>query len=287
MSRGVLIFAFNSRDVDYALMSIVSGGLAKKNLGLPVSIITDQSTVDWMIQSNIYTTALTVFDKIILTDRPTKENFRNLHDGGTKKTVPFINFNRNDAYSLTPYDETLLIDSDYLIFSNVLNSYWEYADRVLIGRSINDIVGPSRLGYHDRYVSDTGIHLYWATTVMFRKNEYAQRFFSILNHVKENYQYFSDLFRFSQKPYRNDIAFSVAQHLIDGFETQSSVHLPPIFTTLDTDILVDVDKSSKLTFVVNLSANERYVACAIKNLDVHIMNKDSLIRHSSDLLELV
>ena len=36
MTRGVLIFAHNNRDVDYALMSIVSGQLAAKYLQVPV-----------------------------------------------------------------------------------------------------------------------------------------------------------------------------------------------------------------------------------------------------------
>ena len=152
MNRGILIFAYNSRDVDYALMALISGGLAKKHLELPVSLVTDQSTVDWMKQSNIYERCVSVFDKIILTDRPIYNNTRNLHDGASQKTVPFINFNRSDAYSLTPYDQTLLIDSDFLIFSNNLNAYWEYSERVLIGRSINDILGQTRLGYHDVYV---------------------------------------------------------------------------------------------------------------------------------------
>jgi len=287
MTRGVLIFAHNSRSIDYALMAMIAGGLAKKNLNLPVSLVTDQSTIDWMKQSNIYEKALSIFENFIITERPEKNNNRKLSDGGQSRTVPFINFNRNDAYSLTPYEETLLIDSDYLIFSDTLNNYWQYTDKVLIGKSINDIVGFERLGYHDRYVSDTGIHLYWATTIMFRKNKYSEKFFALLNYVKNNYQYFSDLFRFSNKVYRNDIAFSIAQHLIDGFETQTENHLPAVFTTLDTDTLVDVDPDGKLTFILNLMANEKHVATAFKDLDVHVMNKDSLIRNSEKLLELI
>jgi hypothetical protein len=49
MTKGVLIFAHNSPDVDYGLMATIAGGLAKKNLGVPVSLVTrirhtDQST---------------------------------------------------------------------------------------------------------------------------------------------------------------------------------------------------------------------------------------------------
>lgn len=287
MTRGVLLFAHNSRDIDYALMSLISAGLASKNLQLPVSVITDESTVNWMKESGIYNKAESIFDKIILTGRPDNLNQRNLHDGLSKKTVPFINFNRSDAYSLTPYDETLLIDSDFLILSNNLNNYWAYSDKVLIGQTVNDIIGKERLGYHDFYVSDTGIHLFWATTVMFKKNEYARIFFTILNYVKSNYRYFSDLYRFTDKIFRNDIAFSITQHIMDGYTTEFKDHLPSVLTTLDTDELISVSESGKLSFVLNLFANEKYVASVVDNVDIHVMNKHSLIRNKDKLLSLI
>jgi hypothetical protein len=286
MTRGILIFAHNNRDVDYALMSVISGGLAKKHLSLPVSLVTDQTTLDWIKESGIQSTADAVFDKIITVDRPITDNARKLHDGIDGKVVPFVNLNRNDAYSLTPYDQTLLIDSDFLIFSDNLNNYWEYSDRVLLGQSINDVIGKNRLGYHDLYISDTGPHLYWATTIMFTKNEYSKNFFSILSHVKENYDYFSDLYRFYVKNYRNDIAFSIAQHIMDGNETQKEWHLPPVFSFIDKDILHSVEDNSKLTFLV-YSNGDNFCASAVKNTDVHVMNKASIIRNAKKLLELI
>lgn len=285
MTRGILIFAHNNRDVDYALMSVISGGLAKKHLSLPVSLVTDQTTLDWIKESGIQSTADNVFDKIITVDKPVTDNARKLHDGIDGKVVPFVNLNRNDAYTLTPYDQTLLIDSDFLIFSDNLNNYWEYSDRVLLGQSINDVIGKNRLGYHDLYISDTGPHLYWATTIMFTKNDYAKNFFAILAHVKENYDYFSDLYRFYVKNYRNDIAFSIAQHIMDGNETQKEWHLPPVFSVIDKDILHSVE-DNKLTFLVHSNGNN-FCAASVKNTDVHVMNKASIIRHSKKLLELI
>jgi hypothetical protein len=54
MKCGALIFAHNNRDVDYALMSVISAGLVKKNLQVPVSLVSDESTIEWMKTSNIY-----------------------------------------------------------------------------------------------------------------------------------------------------------------------------------------------------------------------------------------
>jgi len=139
MNKGIVIYAHNNRKVDYALMAVIAGGLAKKNLGVPVSIITDQSTVEWMQQSGIYEKADALFDKIILVDRPITDNQRRLHDGVSEDIVPFLNSNRTSVWDLTPYDRTLLIDSDYLIFSNHLNEYWDVDQDVMIGESINDI----------------------------------------------------------------------------------------------------------------------------------------------------
>ena len=48
MNTGVLIFAHNSRDVDYALTAVISAGLAKKYLKVPVSLVTDSPTLEWM-----------------------------------------------------------------------------------------------------------------------------------------------------------------------------------------------------------------------------------------------
>lgn len=286
MTRGVLIFAHNNRDVDYALMSIVSGQLAAKHLQVPVSLITDKFTIQWMKESEIYQKAEIVFDKIIEVEKPITDNQRNLHDGTENKLVPFVNSNRYSAYELTPYDRTLLIDSDFLIFSDTLNQYWDVDSDVLISTAINDIYDQKRLGYHDRYISDTGIHLYWATTVMFSKSEYSKTFFNLVDQIRENYQYYSDLFRFDSRQYRNDIAFSIAKHILDGYETDTTLGLPPILSILDKDILLDVSTEGKLTMLISPNLDSNYIAASLNNLDIHIMNKQSLIRQSDKLLEL-
>ena len=52
MTQGIILYAHNNRTVDYALMAVIAGGLAKKNLQVPVSLITDESTIAWMKESN-------------------------------------------------------------------------------------------------------------------------------------------------------------------------------------------------------------------------------------------
>ena len=111
MNNGILIYAHNNRTVDYALLSIISGGLAKKHLSVPVSLVTDSTTVEWMKQSLVFDLANTVFDKIIITEKPETSNQRFLRDGIDGQMVPFTNTNRHSAWALTPYDRTLLIST--------------------------------------------------------------------------------------------------------------------------------------------------------------------------------
>jgi hypothetical protein len=287
MNRGAVIFAHNSREVDYALIAIISGGLAKKHLDVPVSLITDSTTETWMKESGVYQKAVEVFDKIILVEKPKTSNSRRLHDGDSNKTVPFVNTNRNSVWDLTPYDRTLLLDSDFLIFSDRLNEYWEVDSDFLIAGSAQDIYDQKRLGYHDRYVSDTGVHMFWATTVMFTKNNRSKSLFDMIAYVKQNYEYYADIFRFDHRQYRNDIAFSVAKHILDGFTTDITMTLPPLLTALDKDILVTVNDSGKLTFLVTPTSDSSFCAATIKNMDLHIMNKQSIIRNAESLLKLI
>jgi len=285
MTQGILIYAHNSHSVDYGLMSVISGGLAKKYLNVPVSLITDKFTVDWMKNSQSYELAVKIFDHIIIVEKPETNNSRRLYDGSSNSTIPFINSNRSSAWDLTPYDRTLLIDSDFLIFSDRLSKYWNVDSDLMIGESINDIYDNNRLGYHDRYISDVGIKLYWATTVMFTKNIKTKIFFELVKHIKDNYQYYADTYRFDSKQFRNDIAFSIAKHILNGFEQNNTEDLPPVLTLLDKDILHSV--SDKLTILVSPKLDSNLCAAAIDGIDIHIMNKQSIIRNKNALLELI
>lgn len=285
MKTGVVIFAYNSRKVDYSLTALISGGLAKKNLNVPVSLITDQSTVDWISESGNLEKFKTIFENIILTERPTAENYRNLNDGNLSDNVPFVNANRYSVWNLTPYDRTLLIDSDYFIFSDRLKFFLDADCELMISKAMEDL-GDDRRGTLDKYVSDTGPNLYWATNVIFTKNENTKIFFDLVDYIRENYNYYAELFRFYPKPYRNDIAFSIAKHMLDGFVTNLDESLPPIPTTIDKDILTDVSDQGKLTFLINHGVND-FTAISVKNMDIHIMNKQSIVRHSDALMKLL
>jgi len=284
MTKGILIFAHNNEYVDYAKLALVSGSLAKKYLKMPISLVTDKHTLEWIKKSKIDSDINNVFEQIIEVPPPVTNNNRHLYDGKDKSLVPFTNINRCSAYDLTPYDTTLLIDSDFLIFSDALNNYWDVCDDVLIAESVVDAVGQHRLGHLDHHISDTGIKMRWATTVMFEKNEKTRRFFNLISYIKDEYEMFADLFRFNPLQYRNDISFSIAKHIMDGYTEAETYHLPTLLTVLDRDILIDV-KNKDLIFLFD-EKNET-LAGKIQGRDVHIMNKQSLIRNASNILESI
>lgn len=283
MKKGVVIFAHNNRQIDYAKMALVSGGLAKKHLGVPVSLVTDQSTIDWLCESNLWDKAEETFEHIIDVERPTDLQQRKFKDGKESVTAPFKNSNRSSVWDLTPYDRTLMIDCDYFIFSDSLNEYWDCDSDILISTKYNDVQG-DRIGYLDRYISDTGVRLLWATTVMFTKNEDTKVFFELVKHIKDNYKKFADIFRFDSRMYRNDISFGIARHILYGFETDNDYAMPPVLSVPDMDLVYDVNENGIQVLTANLND---YTLCNVKDRDIHIMNKQSITRNIDKFMELV
>lgn len=286
MNKGILIFAQNSEHIDYSLLALISGGLAAKHLRVPVSLAADAHTIKWMKTSKIYKKAETLFDSIIEIDDDVSGNKRKLNDGVASNLIPFKNSSRSLAWNVTPYERTLLIDSDFLIFSDNLNKFWEVDCDIMISKSMLDMAQKDRAGYHDIYISDTGVHLYWATTVMFTKNQQAKTFFDTVEFIRKNYVNFSEIYRFDGRIYRNDIAFSVAKHILDGFVTNLNGCLPPTPTVYDCDILQSVGVDGRLLFLISQNGNF-YSPMSMKNMDIHIMNKQSIVRNKEAFLKLI
>lgn len=287
MNKGAVIFAHNSREIDYAKMAIVSGSLANKHLKVPVSLISDESTLKWLRESDNYSLAEKVFEKIITVPKPTSGNYRNIFDGALiNKTVPFENANRSNIWNLTPYDRTLLLDSDFLVYTDCLNNYWDYEADILISSGMSDVRG-DRIGSLDRWVSDEGVKMLWATTVMFTKNNKSKLFFDLVDYIRLNWNLFSDIYRFVPRIYRNDISFSIAKHILNGFDIEVSDCLPEILTCLDKDLIHEVH-STGIRFLLNDAANPNNAFLVnIENRDVHMMNKQAITREFKKFMESI
>lgn len=285
MSKGIVLFAHNNRQIDYVKIALLSARLAIKHLKVPASLITDESTIAWAKESNIYRSLSDTFENIIIDETDTVENYRILHDGTDKDKIPFKNTSRFRIWDLTPYERTLLIDSDFLIFSDTLSNYWDVDQDFLISPSIRDINDQDRMMHYDRYISEVGTKLLWATTVMFTKNQNTKMFFNFIEHIYENYNMYAEIYRYDNRVYRNDISFSLAHHVLQGFINSTQYFLPPVLSTIDKDLLIDIE-DGKLKFLINQTIDNKYITTSVDQLDIHVMNKQSIIRNFGKLVEL-
>jgi len=281
MNKGVVLIVHDNGTVDYSALAILSARLVKKHLKVPVSIITDEYTLENLKQK--INPIESLYDKVILTVPPVKNNKRVIFHGDNYKSMSFMNQTRSSIWELTPYERTLMIDVDYLIFSDSLSNYWQSDEDFLIASSASEVLN-KRLGVSDKRISDTGPHMYWATTVMFTKNSRTKILFDLIEYIKENYLYFSEIYKFDTKTFRNDIAFSLAKHIIDGFSSPKGQCLPPVLTMFDKDLLLDV-KNQSLKFIVH-DWDQGDILIDIADRDIHFINKQTIIDNYSSLMEL-
>jgi hypothetical protein len=274
MTQGILIFAFNSDGVDYVKMAILSAKRAKKFLNRPVSLVTDSKK---HLMDN-FPNDVAVFDNIIESIDNTTQTTRYYNGSNTFTKYVWKNSNRVDCYTATPYDETLVIDSDFIINSSFLSYVWEQPNEFLIYAKHNDLAGWRNTSEFE-FVSEQSIPFYWATVFYFKKSKHNESFFSLIRHIKENWIYFVKLYQLNSTKFRNDIAFSIAIHMMNGFTTGNFA--TPIANkltyTLDRDFLIKQNDQS-MTFLVQANnSTDTYTLVKTANLDVHVMNKSSLL----------
>lgn len=282
MNKGCLIFAYNG-DIDYGSQAVLAAALVQKHLKVPTSVVTNVATLEALNTkfSNL------PFDKIILTDAPTDSNKRILNNGqDSKGLISFMNGNRSSAWELTPYDRTLIIDSDFLVLSNVLNQYWNVDCSFMITPGMVELTQIDR-DTKDYFISPYSINLLWATSIMFTKNSETKLLFDLVLHVKENYKHYAALYHFDPIHYRNDYGFSIACHIL-GNHGQYPWHgeLPcPVFLR-DVDEIHNVQKD-QITFILkDYSKNDNSLLAHIKHQDIHVMNKHSILNRLDELLTI-
>lgn len=288
MSRGIVLMAYNNAEIDYGQMALINALMIKKNMGEQITLITDEGTIGWLNNNHDEEIVSSAFDNIIIADHTTPAtNIRNYKDSSYMvKKLQYNNTTRVDIYNLSPYDETLVIDTDFLILDDSLNKVWGSSKDFMMNKSIHapnmsDFINTDRL-------CDTGIPQYWATVFYFRKSEFSEMLFGLCHHIKENYNFYKFIYKFGGSLFRNDYVFSMALHMMNGFEETNEFDLPyeQLLFTSDVDILIDVKELNKLTMLIE-KENETgtYFPTRITQ-NVHIMNKYSINRFSEQFIKL-
>lgn len=273
MSKGVLIFAHNNLEIDYIKLSVFAASRVKEYLGLPVTLVTDSRA--WLLKSF----PEHEFDSII-DIQPEKAANKLFYDGSlSSKSLEWKNLSRNMAYRLSPYDTTLVIDSDYIVSSSLLKSAFENDTLFQIYHDSVDLAGWRPNGYFRR-INPYSIPFYWATAFVFRKDVIVESFFDLIAYIKLNWSYFRVLYNIETTIFRNDYAFSIAIHIMNGKTSgEFATPLPGKMTYIqDTDLLIGIDKN-KMQFLVEKEKHlGEYLVAKTEGLDIHVMNKYSLLR---------
>jgi hypothetical protein len=290
-TRGVIMFAHNNTEIDYFRLAVVNALLVQKNLGIKnITVVTDPHSLKQGEKTLGKRLIKKAINNIIVIEKDKK--FKALNQrlykdtSHTTKYLPFYNVNRCDAYELSPYDETLLIDVDYLILSDTLNHCWGHNNELMMNWKYQDIMY-ERKDPSLKRLYDMGITMYWATVVYFRKTEYVKSFFNIVSHVKNNPQFYKDLYKWQGTLYRNDYSFSIAAHMMSGFVDKGIPQLPTtLYKSFDTDdIHSAIDENTIIMYLEKPRSPGDFMLTKWQGIDLHIMNKWAINRVSEELLE--
>ena len=244
-SKGVVIFATNTPETDYVSIAEQNARLIKHYMGLPTTIVSAKDTGK---------------NKRFSTD--------------TNSFVEWNNFGRHEAYTESPYDDTIILDADYLIFDNSLSRLFDTNFDYLLfdkNRYVNVEQQPSVMGPHS-------LPYVWATAVLFRKTEKSQMLFDLVAKIKRNYDYYRLLYNIQEGNYRNDYAFAIAHYILEGNQLSPQSFSPYSILTF-TGAIASISASKNL---VVTTSNKGYV---LPRQNLHIMSKAWLT--SPALKELV
>jgi len=290
-NRGVIMFAHNNEEIDYFKLAVVNALLVQKHMGIKnITVVTDSFSLahaEKTLGKNLIKKAI---NNIVVSEKDKvfkSKNIRTYKDTShCSKNLPFYNFNRCDAYDISPYDETLLIDADYLILSDTLNHCWGHNNDLMMNWKWQDVMSERKYSGLDR-LNDMGITMYWATVVYFRKSDSSQSFFNCVQHVRNNPQFYKDLYQWDGKLYRNDYSFSIAAHMVSGFVDKGIPQLPTtLYKTFDTDDIHSVDNTNSLVLYLEKPKSPGdFILSRWTGVDLHVMNKWAINRISDQLLE--
>jgi hypothetical protein len=286
LKKGFLLIAFNNNEIDYIKLAISCALSIKRHLEYNHITLVTEST-NWLEKILSKVDIEKIFDNIIIVNPPNQKNIRTHYDSPwTKFKAPFLNNKRSSAYELSPYEETILVDVDYLVMSDSLDLVWGCDDDFLINKDATNLRNEK---FHDKEIRlyKDGIPMYWATLIYFKKSDLAKRIFDLTIFIKENYLFYKHLYKFPGKLFRNDYAFSIAIHIISGF-IESDINSFPISTikTMDQkDDIVDVNKDDIL--FLSHDPEKPWINHLVKlqKTDVHILNKRSLLRHYEQIIK--
>jgi hypothetical protein len=187
MTTGALIFAHNNDHIDYVAMARWSAQNIERHLGIPTHIVTDTATDD--------------------------SNTRWFGDYATN--MAWHNQSRVTAYDASPWDCTLVLDADYVVASNQLQTIMDADQDFLCFRRAYDVTGVNDFVGHDTF-GDVCMPMWWATVMWFNRSRHSQHIFETMAMIRNNWTHYRRIYKNNHATYRNDHALSIALCLLQG-----------------------------------------------------------------------
>lgn len=241
-SRGVVIFAKNSDTIDYETIAARSARLIKHFLKLPVTIITD-----------------------------VKESTNRRYNIDTGEFETWHNQGRYRAYELSPYDQTLLLDCDYLVLDDSLLKILDTLEDYKIVRH-NSYLNSQPVPPMGKYSLD---HL-WATVVAFDRSSKSKMLFDLVGRIERNYSYYRRLYNIEATNYRNDYAFTIADLILNGYSQDPKNYIP--WPMLSITYLIDHMEIQGNKLIIR-TPKQAYV---LPKQNIHVMRKSWLVSNDCD-----
>jgi hypothetical protein len=243
MITGALIFARNNEHTDYVSMALWSARNIERHLGIPTHIVTDESRTD--------------------------SGTRHFSDAGT---VTWHNTNRMDAYRLTPWDRTLVLDADYVVASDQLRSVLDCDEDFLAHRWAYDVTGCNNFRGLN-WFGDVHMPMWWATVMCFNKSRTAELVFDTMAMIRDNWTHYRNIYKISNANYRNDFALSIALLVVNG-HTLNHNSIPWQLASLTPEHqLTQLDQDQYRVDFVNTEGRPRWLEL---RQDFHAMGKQQL-----------
>lgn len=264
MTRGAMLFAFNSPKVDYYAIAEYTARRINHFLKLPVTIVTNNESLPLFPNYQ--------FDYTVMVNADTSNIFRN---------DIWINKGRHRAYELSPYDETLLIDADYMVNSDRLLKIFDCLQDYSCHDDIAQIMRPNE---KNEKINEQSFFLLWATVIAFQKTEKAKQLFDCMRMVQDNYRHYANLYKFNPDIYRNDFSLTIAHRIVHGHlpDKQNIIPWNLMHVWLQTDVIKKSKDEFNTEYIVvydnwkNNKIKKEYIE--IKDMDFHVINKDIFIR---------
>lgn len=203
MTTGALIFAFDNEQTDYVAMAGWSSERIRRHLKIPTAIVTDADPADPRLRAA---------DQIINAS-PVSGGTRWFED--YQATVSWHNAGRTDAYTLSPWDQTLVLDADYVVCGNELKTVIDSPQDFMCHRLAWDMTSMNDFSELNQFGTNR-MPMWWATVMMFRKSNTAQYIFDCMNMIRTNWRHYKDLYHITGTNYRNDYALSIALGIVSG-----------------------------------------------------------------------